>query len=180
MIGLLLLARLGASGMTSCPVTLAWNASQNNMTAGYALYYGPVNAAPARVDVGSSTSITLTSLTAGSTYSFYVVAYDSLGQESVPSNQLTYTPSAISRAKCSMVGGNLSVQFRSAVGSLCGIEYKDSMDPNTNWLTKYKTNAWSNPWLPLGTATADASGNVSIPDPQASQTTFRIYRAVRY
>lgn len=180
MIGLVLLARFGASGMTACPVTLAWNASSHSMVAGYAVYFAPVNTtAYTRVDTGTSTSVTLSGFTAGTSYSFYVVAYDATGQESEPSNQLTYSTTAISAVKCQKTGGQMAVQFRSAPGSYCQIQYKNSADPNETILVKKQT-VQTNPWLLLGSTTADANGNVSFVNPTASQVPCRIYRALRY
>ena len=180
MIGLVLLARLSASGITACPVTLAWNQSANNMVAGYAVYFAPANStAYTRVDTGMSNSVTLSGFATGTTYSFYVVAYDANGQESDPSNQLTYSPPAITPVRCKKVSGQLAVQFRSAPGALCQIQYKDSMAPNELVLSG-KRYVETNPWLLLGSTYSDANGNVSIVDPTASQVPCRIYRAVRY
>lgn len=44
-----------------------------------------------RVDVGNRTSCTLTNLTPGVTYYFVATAYAADGQESLPSNEVSYT-----------------------------------------------------------------------------------------
>lgn len=75
-------------------VGLIWDASPDQTVTGYALYYAPVNASMTnRVDVGTPTETSVTNLTEGVSYWFFVTAYNSVGTESDPSNVLIYTPS---------------------------------------------------------------------------------------
>ena len=60
--------------------------------AGYNVQYGTLSGSPATtIDVGNVTSRTITGLTAGGTYYFRVVAYNTSGQTSTPSAQVSYT-----------------------------------------------------------------------------------------
>ncbi|OEU61709.1 MAG: hypothetical protein BA870_09975 [Desulfuromonadales bacterium C00003094] len=78
-------------------VELAWDPSESEDVAGYKIYYKadstelPLDGiealeGPSPIDVGDVTSFTLTELPEGSVYYFRATAYDSEGNESVPSN----------------------------------------------------------------------------------------------
>ncbi|MEO5821029.1 MAG: DUF5719 family protein [Vicinamibacteraceae bacterium] len=81
---------LACSGTLSAQ-TLMWNANTESNLAGYIVQYGPQSGSPSTtVDVGNVTSRTMTGLTPGTTYYFRVVAYNSTGQQSIPSAQVSY------------------------------------------------------------------------------------------
>ena len=72
--------------------TLAWNANTESNIAGYRIEYGTVSGSPSTtIDAGNVTSRTMTGLTAGTTYYFRVIAYNTSGQTSAPSAQVSYT-----------------------------------------------------------------------------------------
>ncbi|MGD0486915.1 MAG: fibronectin type III domain-containing protein [Syntrophorhabdales bacterium] len=77
-------------------VTLGWTASASSTVAGYKLYYGTASGNYTyNVNVGNTTSYALSGLSAGATYYFAAAAYDSAGDQSAYSNELSYTvPSA--------------------------------------------------------------------------------------
>ena len=83
-------------GGTSAQVTLAWDASTAPNLGGYKLYYGTSSGTyPSSVDVGPSTTYTLTGLTPGQTYYFAITAYDTGGTtESDFSNEVSATLAA--------------------------------------------------------------------------------------
>ncbi len=73
-------------------VTLEWDPSPDAWVAGYAIHYGTTSSNyTVRLDLGNHTSATLTNLTPGTTYYFVATAYTSDGQESLPSNEVSYT-----------------------------------------------------------------------------------------
>jgi hypothetical protein len=73
-------------------VTLAWDPSPDSSVAGYRLYDGVTSGTYTNViDVGNATSATVTNLVRGVTYFFAVRAYDTNGQESVLSDEVSYT-----------------------------------------------------------------------------------------
>lgn len=156
-----------AEEFIGCPVTLAWDASPDTSVTGYALYYGLADSTVTnRVDVGPAQSATLTNLYAVSNYFFYVVAYNVLGMESVPSGVLTYSPLALTKLRMSTLeDGSTVLQFRSGAGSSCRVEYSSILNA-TQWQTLTVTNA-------------DSGGNVSIHDPTVGQVASRFYRAAR-
>ncbi|MSU64476.1 MAG: tandem-95 repeat protein [Pedosphaera sp.] len=72
-------------------VTLSWDPNQDVVTAGYNLYTDSGGPAPVATDVGNQTTATVAGLVEGSTYVFYVTAYDAAGVESSPSGSISYT-----------------------------------------------------------------------------------------
>ncbi len=71
--------------------TLAWDPSPSPGTIGYNLLYGPSTRNYTNiVDVGNSTSFSLFGLVIGGTYYIAVTAYNNLGLESVPSDEVVY------------------------------------------------------------------------------------------
>ena len=73
-------------------VTLAWNPSPSQGVTGYNICYGPSTHNYTNiVDVGNSTSFCLFGLTVGGTYCIAVTAYNNLGLESLPSDEVIYT-----------------------------------------------------------------------------------------
>lgn len=74
-------------------VTLEWDPSPDSWVAGYAIHYGFASSNyVTRVDCGNVTSCRLTNLTCGTTHYFVATAYTADGQESLPSNEVAYTP----------------------------------------------------------------------------------------
>ena len=72
--------------------TLVWNANTESNLAGYRVHYGTVSDSPSTtIDVGRVTSRQFTGLQPGVTYYFRVVAYNTSGQSSTPSAQVSYT-----------------------------------------------------------------------------------------
>jgi hypothetical protein len=69
---------------------LNWRASVSSQVAGYNVYYGTTAGKyPYKVNVGNSTTITISSLTEGGVYYFVATAYDAKGKESAYSSPIT-------------------------------------------------------------------------------------------
>ena len=82
---------LCAASSRAQSVSLAWNPGSSGGTAGYFLYYGTNSSKySARIDVGTNTVVTLSSLTVGQTCYFAVSAYNSARIESLPSSQASF------------------------------------------------------------------------------------------
>ncbi len=77
-------------GVEGAEVTLAWDTNPETDIEGYYIYYGTNEME--RIDVGTSTSVTLTNLVVGVRYTVYATAVNELGMESEPSAMLYYTP----------------------------------------------------------------------------------------
>jgi hypothetical protein len=72
-------------------VTLAWNPNAESDLGGYKIHYGTASGSyTVHVDVHNVTIFTVTGLTAGQTYYFAATAYDTSGNESGYSNQVSY------------------------------------------------------------------------------------------
>lgn len=156
-----------ASAVAAAPVKLSWAASTDTAVAGYAVYYGPVGSGNAsRLDAGANLQAVIPNLTADADYTFRVVAYDFDGAESPPSNQVQYSPPALTRVQLSQyLAGMMKLQFRGPAGAYCRVEYATSLNP-PNWQT-------------LGGAYASATdGTVTVLDAAARTSPMRFYRAV--
>lgn len=78
---------LAASNVTQTSLTLNWNASTDNVgVTGYDVYQGGTN-----IGTVTGTSASVTGLTAGTSYSFYVIAKDAAGNQSSASNTVNVT-----------------------------------------------------------------------------------------
>lgn len=80
---------------------LVWDPNLEPDIAGYRLYYGVSSGNYTEsIDVGNTTTVAVPNLAVGTTYVFVVTAFNSLGLESLPSNEESFTtgelPAAIS------------------------------------------------------------------------------------
>ena len=84
-----------ASSATAAQVTLAWDPNTENDLAGYKIHYGTaIHSYSVQKDVKKATTYTVTGLTAGQTYYFATTAYDTSGNESGYSNEVSYSVQA--------------------------------------------------------------------------------------
>jgi hypothetical protein len=91
-IAVLLFCAVQAASAQNATVTLAWNANPEPNIAGYRLYYGTASQTYTQtIDVGNSTTVTVSSLLQGTVYFFATTAYNTLGVESMFSNEVAYT-----------------------------------------------------------------------------------------
>lgn len=131
--------------------SIQWDASASPGTVGYTIYYGAVGSlATNQLDVGLTLSATINDLMAGTPYFFYVVSYDSLGDESPPSNLMLYTTPAISPLQMRQFGGMIMLEFRVSPGAACHVEYTTNLDSPT--------------WTLLATGVGNATGLVQMTD----------------
>ncbi len=154
-----------AAPLLAIPCTLAWDSSACPFVCGYALYYGITGSTTTnRLNAGLTNQLTVKNLSASSNYFFYVVAYNGGGLESPPSTVMHYAPPALSPLKViPLTNGTLNLRFQVATGSVCHVEYTSKLKPPQ--------------WATLGSATADANGNVTITDPLTNRPPARFYRA---
>src|SRR5690242_9113121 len=81
-----------ANGTAQESVSLGWVPSPAPQVAGYTVCYGTTSQAyGCRFDAGTNTIVTITNLTEGLTYYFVAVAVASNGNESSPSNEISYS-----------------------------------------------------------------------------------------
>src|SRR6476619_6174504 len=73
-------------------VTLGWEPSTDSDVTGYNVYYGPSTQNYTNViDAKDSTTCSIFGLVIGATYYFTVTAYNALGLESPPTDEIVYT-----------------------------------------------------------------------------------------
>jgi F5/8 type C domain/Bacterial TSP3 repeat len=85
-----------SSMASAAPVTLAWDAVSDPSLAGYKLYYGYASGQYSfNVNVGNTTTASLSGLDQSKVYYVAVTAYDTAGNESDFSNEVTYDLSKI-------------------------------------------------------------------------------------
>src|SRR5579871_356200 len=169
---LLLYAWVSALGLlpqlraaTGCACTLVWEGNPSPNIAGYAVYYGMSAASVTnRFDAGPALATTITGLTPHVNYFFYVVDYDTYGDESPPSNEMLYATPPISSLQLGSGNGAMNIQLQVPPGKTCSVEYTPSLDPPT--------------WTLLKTAVGGPNGIVSVYDPVGQSQPSRFYRAV--
>jgi Fibronectin type III domain len=89
---ILVIPLLSGAHILADNVMLAWDPAPVPNLAGYNLYYGTVSGAYAqKIEIGNSTSVSVPNLSEGWTYFFAVTAYNALGTESPPSNEISFT-----------------------------------------------------------------------------------------
>jgi len=150
--------------VAAMPITLAWEAPNDPEVTGYAVYYELIEGLTTnRVDAGQNTTVTILGLQAGVAYRLYAVSYNSVGMESLPSNELILTPPAISRLQLQrQSNGVMRLSGKAAPGTVCTIEFTPTLQPAL--------------WQTLAHATADEIGNIVALDAYAGAVGSRFYR----
>jgi chitodextrinase/C1A family cysteine protease len=98
---------LAASSVTATTATLSWTASTDNVAVtGYNVYKNST-----LLGTTTSASYSVTGLTAATTYSFYVTAYDAAGNVSAASSSLSVTTSTASITYCTSKGSNVTYEW---------------------------------------------------------------------
>jgi hypothetical protein len=145
-------------------VRLAWNPSKSLVAAGYFLYYGTEKGGYTnKIDIGSSTTASVSGLQEGQTYYFAVTAYNSSGVESIPSSDISYITPGMLRLLGKMNINSMGMEFPVAPGHWYEVQASENMQA---WTTIGQTDmATSNAWT-------------QFLDPQAGQFSTRFYRLV--
>lgn len=128
-------ASLTASGTTSTSTNLSWTASTDNVgVTGYNIYQGTTLKGSS-----TTTSFTVTGLTASTAYSFTVKAKDAAGNLSAASNAVSVTTSAAVAAYCASKGNSVADEYigRVQIGTINnastgGTGYSDFTSISTN------------------------------------------------
>jgi hypothetical protein len=153
-----------AGSLSAASVTLAWDPSQGSAIAGYRLYQGGSSKAYTNViEVGNSTSVTVSNLQIGATYYFAVSAYDSIGLESDLSSEISYSPrSPAARLNLSMSPGGAVLTGTGPVGSVYDLLSSGDLQQ----------------WIALGRLTIGSNGTAVFTDSAnpPSSSSHRFYR----
>ncbi|WP_203294982.1 GEVED domain-containing protein [Luteirhabdus pelagi] len=120
-------ASLVASNITQTTVDLSWNASSDNVgVTGYEVFQGG-----ASIGTTANTSATVTGLTAGTNYSFYVRAFDEAGNNSAASNTVNVTTESAGGGGSGCTGG-VALPYGESFESSFGGWTQSSAD-DINW-----------------------------------------------
>jgi hypothetical protein len=144
-----------AQGTNAAPATgfatLAWAPSTANNVAGYFVFSGLASGVyTAQLDVGNTNSVLINGLETNVTYYFEVIAYDSTGTQSPPSNEISYSTSAALVAAPATLGIRFGLQGSSPVlglsfpGSTGHVYHIEASTNLQDWATVWSTNCVSN------------------------------------
>ncbi len=98
---------LASSGVTATTANLSWTASTDNVgVTGYSVYQNG-----SLIGAATTTTYSVTGLTASTIYSFYVTAKDAAGNVSAASAAISVTTSSSSITYCSSKGNNVSYEW---------------------------------------------------------------------
>ena len=161
--GLITLGLMGLiTSAYSESVILAWDPTPGSTIAGYRLYEGTIpNVYPTMLDLGNSTTVTVSNLVGGVTYYFAVTAYDDTGLESPLSAPISYAVPLPRPTLGLNVAANQPVLTCSApAGYIFNVQASTDL---TNWTV-------------IGTATATAVGSVQFADPAGTTNNACFYR----
>ena len=149
---------------TGQSVTLAWDPNPDTNVVGYNVYYGVASHTyPNRIDAGNGAKVTVSGLIGGVTYYFAVTAYDSLGQESDFSAEISYSVPV--KSPSLQVQGMAAGQF---VLSMAGqIDHTYEIQATQDFKT----------WTTIGSVTMAIGGSLSFIDTNAQNFSQRFYRA---
>jgi len=105
--------------VSAASIKLAWDPSPEPLVTGYRLYYGRSSGVyTVVVDAGDRTDYTVTGLDTGQTYYFTATAYTGTGDESIFSNETSYTlPGGASATAGDSAGGGGCFVATAAYGS---------------------------------------------------------------
>lgn len=128
---------------TNSSITLAWNQSLSPMVIGYNVYQSSdINFTNTiKINAGNNTSILISNLIGGNTYYFNATSYDNQTNESLPSNDITYTdPNVLNILYSNNV---VIISFVTLSGNY---NLQKSVDLK-NWTNIFTTNNTGNNWV---------------------------------
>jgi hypothetical protein len=152
-------------------VALAWNPSPDPNATGYYLCWGLASGLCTNLlDAGNSTSVTVAGLATNVTYYFTIVTYDAAGDESPPSNEITY---AVPVGSPPAVGPALSIGFAGAgAGAAAHFSFPGSAGTTYDLQASQDLQQWET----LCTTNCASDGPIVFEDPEMGIYPRRFYR----
>jgi hypothetical protein len=141
-------------------VTLGWETAQGPV-AGYQIWYGTASQNySTNIYVGNVTTATVTGLSPGVTYYFVVTDYDTSGNGSIASSEVSYTPGTPLAEFQGLVSGLANLTLKGLIGHTYEIQATQDLQS----------------WTVIGTVTLGALGSGSFTDVNAGQFSKQFYR----
>jgi chitodextrinase len=148
---------LASTGVTATSVSLSWTASTDNVgVSGYRVYYRTGTNSFTYTTVASNTA-TVTGLTSGTAYDFYVVAYDAAGNLSVSSNTISATTTFVDTTPPDQPLGLTSTGTTTSSVSLSWQAPLDNVGV-TGYRVYYRTGTNAFTYVSVSTAAATVTG----------------------
>ena len=152
-------------------VSLTWPSSPSMNVAGYRIYYGTLSGNYGNwMDGGQTSSIELGGLLEDTTYYFAVAAYDSNGQESVPSAETSYHVAPVVAVTLPVL---LSLEQLPATGFPNVFALTATGPVPAVWTVEASPDLKSKSWRTLATG-SDAAVNVTIVATEKPALFFRL------
>ncbi|HAN17041.1 MAG: hypothetical protein A2X13_05135 [Bacteroidetes bacterium GWC2_33_15] len=149
-------ANLAASNITSTTVDLSWTASTDNIgVTGYDVYKNGTYLATT-----TSTSYSVTGLTASTTYSFYAKAKDAAGNVSAASNTVSVTTSEVVVGEDLPMVSTITLTILRSGRSYYGRSTINVSSNGTAVSNAYVQLTWSGGYTGTSSGYTDASGNL--------------------
>ena len=157
-IGVCIIIGAIASNALAAQATLAWDPNTESDLAGYRIHHGAASGSySVHTDVHNVTTYTVDGLTAGQTYYFALTAYDSAGNESGYSNEVSYSdPSTQGNLSVTPAGNLTSSGSQGGPFSPSGVTYtlanlgtnaiNWTASKNQNWVTLSGTGGSLQPY----------------------------------
>ena len=158
----------------SASVTLAWDPSPDPDVVGYRVYVGQssgVYAPP--VDLGNQTSVTISNLQEGIPYFFAVTAYNSLGLESDPSNEVSFTPPIVDPPR----DPNAPLFTRARLLMKPQMTFTAAIEGPVDQIYRIEASEDLRNWALLQTLT-NVTGSIQVSDLDSSNHEMRFYRVI--
>jgi len=147
-------------------VMLAWDPSPDSQVVGYRVYYGVASLSYTNsATVGAVTNATVTGLIVGTRYYFAATAYNAAGDESVFSNEITFTPVApTNQAPTLNALGNLTLNEGAGLQTvnLAGISSGGSNELQTLTVTASSSNPGLIPNPTVNYTSPNPTGTISF------------------
>lgn len=166
----LMLAAIAQAQAQTLDLTLSWDQNPETDIAGYRVHWGTTSGHYTETrDVGNFTTYKVTGLAQGTTYYFVVTAYNTIGLESLPSEEVSYTTSSAPSPPSGLKPGAQTISVDGS-GSVSGVF---SVDISRPWRIEQCDDLAAGIWRPFTGTTA-----LGFVDTSASQVSQRFYRAV--
>jgi hypothetical protein len=155
----------GVTLPTGQSVSLTWNSNTGPNIAGYNVYYGGASGTYTNmISVSNVTNTTISGLLAGVTYYFAVTAYNSLGQESVYSGEVSHLVAGLPTVATVQFLNAIPGQFSMTVAGVINHTYQiQATQDFTNWTV-------------IGSVTLGTGGSSNFTDTNVANYSERFYR----